>query len=51
MGRICPGGQYRDDVEGVQGGRFDGFHFTDPAADALARNWLGPIVLEAGSRR
>jgi len=51
MGRICPGGQYKDDPEGVQGGRFDGFHFTEEAADALVRNWLADIVLEAGSRR
>ena len=44
--RICPGGQYSDEVEGVPDGRPDGFHFSDEAAAALARNWLGPIVLE-----
>ena len=44
--RVCPGGRYSNEVEGVQNGRPDGFHFSDEAAAALARNWLGPIVLE-----
>jgi hypothetical protein len=46
--RLCPGGQYSDDVEGVENGRPDGFHLTLEASTALARNWLGPIVLDAG---
>lgn len=45
--RLCPGGQYRDDVEGVENGRPDGFHLSREASAALARNWLGPLVLEA----
>jgi hypothetical protein len=44
--RVCPNGQYTDTVEGIQGGRYDGFHFTPDASGALARNWLGPIVMQ-----
>jgi peptidoglycan/LPS O-acetylase OafA/YrhL len=47
--RVCPNGTFEKDVEGVENGRDDGFHFTDEAALALARNWLGPIVYEAGA--
>jgi hypothetical protein len=47
--RVCPGGRYSHDVEGVRDGRFDGFHFTPEAQDALARNWLGPIVMQTGA--
>jgi hypothetical protein len=46
--RLCPGGRYQDEVEGVPDGRPDGFHLSDEAATALARNWLGPLVLDAG---
>lgn len=49
--RVCPNGQYRDEVEGVANARPDGFHFTDEAATALARNWLGPLVLQTASNR
>ena len=45
--RVCPGGEYSNEVEGIPESRPDGFHFTDEAAAALARNWLGPIVLDA----
>jgi hypothetical protein len=44
--RVCPNGQYTDTVEGIEGGRYDGFHFTPDASGALARNWLGPIVMQ-----
>jgi hypothetical protein len=44
--RVCPNGQYRDDVEGIPSGRSDGIHFTKEAALALASNWLGPLVLQ-----
>ena len=44
--RVCPGGRYSDEVEGVPNGRPDGLHFSDEASAALARNWLGPIILE-----
>jgi peptidoglycan/LPS O-acetylase OafA/YrhL len=43
--RICPGGRYSDNVEGDPNGRPDGLHLSDRAATALARNWLGPLVL------
>lgn len=46
--RVCPAGRYRDEVEGVRDGRPDGLHFSDDAATALARNWLGPITMQAG---
>lgn len=46
--RLCPGGRYSDEVEGVPDGRPDGFHLSPEASHALARNWLGPIVLDLG---
>ena len=46
--RVCPAGRYQNDVEGVRNGRPDGMHFSDEAATALARNWLGPITVQAG---
>jgi hypothetical protein len=49
--RICPGGRYSDEVEGYAQGRSDGFHFTPDAAEALARNWLGPLALETTRSR
>ena len=45
--RVCPNGQYSDEVEGIADGRPDGFHFSADASAALARNWLGPLVLQA----
>ena len=46
--RICPGGRYSDDVEGDPNGRPDGLHLSAQASYALARNWLGPLVLVTG---
>jgi peptidoglycan/LPS O-acetylase OafA/YrhL len=46
---VCPNGQYSDTVDGVADARPDGFHFTDEAATALARDWLGPLLIKAGS--
>jgi peptidoglycan/LPS O-acetylase OafA/YrhL len=46
FGRVCPGGKYSDDVEGIPNGRSDGIHFTNEAALALVTNWLGPTVLQ-----
>ena len=43
--RICPNGEYVNEVEGVADARPDGFHFSEEAALALVRNWLGPLVL------
>lgn len=48
--RVCPAGRYRDEVEGVRDGRPDGLHFSEEAAAALARNWLGPIAVQAGAQ-
>ena len=49
--RICPGGQFRDEVEGYPDGRPDGFHFAMQASPLVARNWLGPKVLQVVGRR
>jgi peptidoglycan/LPS O-acetylase OafA/YrhL len=48
--RICPNGQYSDEVEGYPNARTDGFHFTTEAALAIATNWLGPLVLQNAAR-
>jgi hypothetical protein len=45
---VCPNGQYSDTVDGVQDARPDGFHFSNDAAYALARDWLGPLLIQAG---
>lgn len=50
FGRICPGGQYTDEVEGYPDGRPDGFHFAMQASPLITRRWLGPIVLEVAGR-
>ena len=47
---MCPNGQYSNTVDGVDDARPDGFHFTDEAATALARDWLGPLLLQAGTK-
>jgi hypothetical protein len=44
---LCPGGRYSNDVDGVQDGRYDGYHLTEEAATAVADVWLGPICLDA----
>ena len=44
--RVCPTGRFQDEVEGYADGRPDGFHFTPDASAALARDWLGPMVLD-----
>jgi hypothetical protein len=44
--RVCPNGQYSDEVEGIPDARPDGFHFIPEASAALATNWLGPLVLQ-----
>ncbi|MDT7570239.1 MAG: hypothetical protein QOE05_413 [Actinomycetota bacterium] len=49
--RICPNGQYSDEVEGIPNARTDGFHFTTEAALAIATNWLGPLVMQNAARR
>ena len=42
--RVCPGGAFHAEVEGVADARPDGVHFSLPAADRLA-TVLGPLAL------
>jgi peptidoglycan/LPS O-acetylase OafA/YrhL len=42
---VCPGGGYTSTVDGVGGARYDGVHFTDAAAQAIADRWLAPLLL------
>ncbi len=47
--RVCPGGAFSDQLDGVPNARPDGVHFSDAAADAVAR-WLGPQILREARR-
>jgi peptidoglycan/LPS O-acetylase OafA/YrhL len=49
-GHLCPGGRYSDTVDGVSDGRPDGYHLSKPAAVAVAKNWLGPICIDAAKQ-
>ena len=42
--RVCPGGVFQGEVEGVKDARPDGVHFSLQAADRLA-TFLGPLAL------
>ncbi len=42
---VCPGGGYSSTVDGVAGARYDGVHFTDVGAEAIADRWLAPLLL------
>jgi peptidoglycan/LPS O-acetylase OafA/YrhL len=42
--RVCPGGEFQAEVEGVPDARPDGVHFSLPAADRLA-SVVGPVGL------
>jgi peptidoglycan/LPS O-acetylase OafA/YrhL len=44
-GRICPGGNFSDTVEGVYNARPDGYHLSDQAALAVVTDWLGPTLI------
>ena len=46
---ICPNGQYSDTLFGIENARPDGIHLSQEASDELARQWLGPQVLDAAS--
>jgi peptidoglycan/LPS O-acetylase OafA/YrhL len=46
---ICPNGRYSDTLFGIDDARPDGIHLSRDAADELARQWLGPQVLDAAS--
>jgi len=49
-GHLCPGGKYSSTVDGVPNGRPDGYHLSSDAAFAVAKNWLGPICLDAAKQ-
>ncbi|MEN3272556.1 MAG: hypothetical protein V7636_1317 [Actinomycetota bacterium] len=46
---ICPDGQYSDTLYGIDDARPDGIHLSRDASDELARQWLGPQVLDAAN--
>ena len=41
--KVCPGGEFADDIDGVSGVRPDGVHFSDAGAD-WAADWLVPMI-------
>jgi peptidoglycan/LPS O-acetylase OafA/YrhL len=43
-GEICPGGDYTEQLYGIDGARPDGLHFSDEGSFATSE-WLGPQVL------
>jgi hypothetical protein len=45
---LCPNGSFTNTVEGVPNARPDGYHLSDQAALAVARDWLGPLLLQQG---
>ena len=47
---LCPNGRFTQNVDGVQDARPDGYHLSADAQYAVARVWLGPLVLQAGGR-
>jgi hypothetical protein len=47
---ICPGGKFSTTVAGVPNARPDGYHLIPAASTALAAQWLGPLVFQAGGR-
>jgi hypothetical protein len=44
-GRICPGGAFTTTVAGVSSARDDGVHISAAGAEALADQWLAPLLL------
>ena len=47
--KVCPGGKFTAEIDGVHDARPDGTHFSDAGALAVA-NWAMPIVRRAGTR-
>ncbi len=47
---LCPRNRFESTVLGVPDARPDGVHLTDVAAEAVADEWLAPLVLDAGGR-
>ena len=41
--KVCPGGEFADDIDGVSGVRPDGVHFSDAGADWTA-DWLVRMI-------
>lgn len=50
FGRLCPNGEFVNEVDGVKNARPDGFHLSPEASEALAANWLGPLVLQVSPK-
>lgn len=48
--QICPDGRFTTTVMGVRDARPDGFHLTEAASLAVAKQWLGPLSIEMGRR-
>ena len=46
--QICPNGGFTNTVMGIDNARPDGFHLTEAAALEVAKQWLGPLALQAG---
>ena len=46
---VCPRGEFSNTLNGIEGARPDGIHFSEPAADWLA-GWLGPRILDETRR-
>jgi hypothetical protein len=46
---MCPGGKFTTTVDGVPNARPDGYHLSAPARDAVATQWLGPLVLQTAA--
>ncbi len=46
---VCPTGAFSTTVDGVDGARPDGTHFSDPGADVVAA-WLGPRLTDRNDR-
>jgi peptidoglycan/LPS O-acetylase OafA/YrhL len=44
---LCPNGTFTETVDDVKNGRPDGYHLSDEAGVAVARKWLGPMILSA----
>ena len=47
--QLCPNGRYSDTLYGIDDARPDGIHLSRDASDELARQWLGPQVLDTAA--
>jgi peptidoglycan/LPS O-acetylase OafA/YrhL len=46
---LCPDGRFSQDVDGVSNARPDGYHLSDDAAKAVAKQWLGPLIVDTAN--